>query len=50
MIAPRAVQAALTDMTEGERAAMKRKCASILASPNAYEDSIVILCQVLRKL
>lgn len=48
--APAAVRSALADMSPGERATMKRKCADILSRPGAYEDSLIILCQVLRKL
>jgi hypothetical protein len=50
IIVPRAVEAALTGMSSGQRLEMKRKCGDILARPGGYEDSLVILCQVLRRI
>ena len=50
MIVTDTVQAAIGDMSSGEVAAMKRRCSSILAMPMAYDDSLIELCKVLRRL
>lgn len=49
-IAPASVQAAVGGMSPGEIATMKRQCNSILAMPMAYDDGLIELCKVLRRL
>ena len=50
VIVPANVQAAIGDMSSGEVAAMKRHCNNILAMPTGYDDSLIQLCRVLRRL
>lgn len=50
VIVPSRVQAAIGDMSSGEIAALKRRCNSILAMPRGYDDSLIELCKVLRRL
>jgi hypothetical protein len=44
------VQAAISDMSDGEVATMKRRCDSILMMPTGYDQGIIDLCRVLRRL
>ena len=50
VIVPDNVQAAIGDMSSGEVAALKKRCNSILAMPTGYDDSLIELCRVLRRL
>ncbi len=44
------VQAAISGMSDGEVATMKRRCNNILMMPTGYDQGIVDLCRVLRRL
>ncbi|HET7716192.1 MAG TPA: hypothetical protein VFK86_11240 [Bauldia sp.] len=44
------IQAATAGMSSEEIAAMKRQCGSILAMPFAYDEGLVDLCHILRRL
>ncbi|MBN9021005.1 MAG: hypothetical protein J0H08_02690, partial [Rhizobiales bacterium] len=44
------VQTAISGMSDGEVATMKRRCNGILAMPNGYDQGIIDLCRVLRSL
>ena len=50
VIAPDNVQAAVAGMSSGEIAALKRRCNSILAMPTGYDDGLIELCRLLRRL
>jgi hypothetical protein len=47
---PDNVQAAIGGMSDGEVATMKRRCNGILAMPTGYDQGIIDLCRVLRRL
>jgi hypothetical protein len=49
-LVPGTVQAAISDMSDGEVATMKRRCDSILMMPTGYDQGIIDLCRVLRRL
>ena len=49
-LVPDNVQTAIGGMSDGEVATMKRRCNGILAMPTGYDQGIVDLCRVLRRL
>jgi hypothetical protein len=50
VLVPDNVQAAIGGMSDGEVATMKRRCNGILAMPTGYDQGIIDLCRVLRRL
>lgn len=49
-VSPGAVNSAFSDLSEGQQAAVRRQCRSVMASPAGFERDLVALCRLLAKL